>query len=64
MPGSLGIEAIVQAFKVAVHSITKSGNPVTLGRWILTLNGNTVVRCYRTIDEMHVDIHIQDQANK
>jgi 3-hydroxymyristoyl/3-hydroxydecanoyl-(acyl carrier protein) dehydratase len=30
MPGSLGIEAIVQALKVAVHSITGSDRPVTL----------------------------------
>jgi 3-hydroxymyristoyl/3-hydroxydecanoyl-(acyl carrier protein) dehydratase len=30
MPGSLGIEAVIQAFKAAIHRISKSGKPVSV----------------------------------
>jgi len=60
MPGSLGIEAIIQAFKAAVHSITKSGRPVTLApssgfKW--KYRGQVLQNHL----EMQVDLHIQNQ---
>ena len=63
MPGSLGIEAIVQAFKVAVHSLTKSSKPVTLAadhnfKWKYR---GQVLQNHR---EMQVEIHIQNQQIK
>jgi 3-hydroxymyristoyl/3-hydroxydecanoyl-(acyl carrier protein) dehydratase len=63
MPGSLGIEAVVQAFKVAVHSKTKSPNPVTLaaGSEFKWKYRGQVLQNHR---EMLVDVHIIDQQIK
>ena len=63
MPGSLGIEAIVQVFNVAVHSLTKSSKPVTLAedhnfKWKYR---GQVLQNHR---EMQVEIHIQNQQIK
>ena len=63
MPGSLGIETIVQAFKVAVHSLTKSSKPVTLAvdhdfKWKYR---GQILQNHR---EMQVEIYIQDQQLK
>ena len=63
MPGSLGIEAIVQAFKVAVHSLTKSSKLVTLAvdhnlKWKYR---GQILQNHR---EMQVEIHIQNQQIK
>jgi 3-hydroxymyristoyl/3-hydroxydecanoyl-(acyl carrier protein) dehydratase len=60
MPGSLGIEAIVQALKAIVHSSTKSTNPVTLSpgmgfKW--KYRGQVL----KNHQKMVVDLHIQDQ---
>ncbi|MDP2964563.1 MAG: hypothetical protein Q8N39_00840 [Pelolinea sp.] len=63
MPGSLGIEAIVQAFKAVVHSIAKSGKPVTLaaGTGFKWEYRGQVLQNHR---EMQVEVHIQDQQIK
>ena len=63
MPGSLGIEAIVQAFKVAVHSIAKSGKLVTLaaGTGFKWKYRGQVLQNHR---EMQVEVHIQNQQIK
>lgn len=63
MPGSLGIEAVVQAFKVAVHSLTKSSQPVSLatGQNIKWKYRGQVLQSHR---EMQVEIHIQNQQIK
>lgn len=63
MPGSLGIEATVQAFKAAVHSIAKSGKPVTLAtdtgfKWKYR---GQVLQNHR---EMQVEINILNQQIK
>jgi 3-hydroxymyristoyl/3-hydroxydecanoyl-(acyl carrier protein) dehydratase len=60
MPGSLGIEAVIQAFKVAVHSKTKSPNPVTLaaGSEFKWKYRGQVLQNHR---EMLVEVHIQGQ---
>lgn len=60
MPGSLGIEAIVQAFKSAVHSITRSKHPVTLaiGLGFKWKYRGQVLQNHRL---MFVDLHIKDQ---
>ena len=63
MPGSLGIEAIVQTFKVAVHSLTKSSKPVTLAadhnfKWKYR---GQILQSHR---EMQLDIHFLDQRVK
>jgi 3-hydroxymyristoyl/3-hydroxydecanoyl-(acyl carrier protein) dehydratase len=60
MPGSLGIEAIIQAYKAAVHSSTKSANPVTLAagmgfKW--KYRGQVL----QNHNQMLVDLHIQDK---
>jgi len=60
MPGSLGIEAIVQALKTAVHSITRSKHPVTLAAglgFIWKYRGQVLQNHHR----MFVDLHINDQ---
>lgn len=59
MPGSLGIEAIIQAFKAAVHSITKSDSPVSLaaGSGFKWKYRGQVLQNHR---EMLVDLHIQN----
>ena len=58
MPGSLGIEAVVQAFKIAVHSLTKASKPVTLaeGHNFKWKYRGQVLQNHR---EMQVEIHIQ-----
>jgi 3-hydroxymyristoyl/3-hydroxydecanoyl-(acyl carrier protein) dehydratase len=63
MPGSLGIEAVVQAFKAAVHSIAKSSKPVTLsaGSGFKWKYRGQVLQNHR---EMQVEIHIQNQQIK
>lgn len=63
MPGSLGIEAVVQTFKVLIHSITKSNKPVTLAedrnfKW--KYRGQVLQ--YNT--EMQVEVHIQNRLTK
>ena len=60
MPGSLGIETIVQALKAAVHSITGSGRPVTLaaGLGFKWKYRGQVLQNHR---RMIVDLHMSDQ---
>jgi len=60
MPGSLGIEAIVQAFKSVVHSITRSKHPVTLaaGLGFKWKYRGQVLQNHR---RMFVDLHLKDQ---
>jgi 3-hydroxymyristoyl/3-hydroxydecanoyl-(acyl carrier protein) dehydratase len=60
MPGSLGVEAIIQAFKFAVHLITKSTKPVTLAvgtEFTWKYRGQVLQNHKR----MQLDIHIQNQ---
>ena len=62
MPGSLGIEAVIQAFKAAVHSITKSEQPVTLAaglgfKW--KYRGQVLQKHHQMI----VDVNIQEQQS-
>jgi 3-hydroxymyristoyl/3-hydroxydecanoyl-(acyl carrier protein) dehydratase len=59
MPGSLGIEAIVQAFKAVVHSITKSKRPVTLAAG-LSFKWKYRGQVLQNHCQMIVDLHIQD----
>ena len=63
MPGSLGIEATVQAFKAAVHSIAKSDKPVTLatGTGFKWKYRGQVLQNHR---EMQVEINILNQQIK
>jgi 3-hydroxymyristoyl/3-hydroxydecanoyl-(acyl carrier protein) dehydratase len=60
MPGSLGVEAIIQAFKMAVHWMTKSTNPVSLaeGNLFTWKYRGQVLQSHR---KMQLDIHIQNQ---
>lgn len=60
MPGSLGIEAVVQAFKVAVHSITKSNKPVTLAEET-GLKWKYRGQVLQDHLEMQVEVHIQER---
>jgi 3-hydroxymyristoyl/3-hydroxydecanoyl-(acyl carrier protein) dehydratase len=63
MPGSLGIESIVQLFKAAVHSITKSGQSVTMAantRFKWKYRGQVL----QNHQEMLIDLHIQNQHIK
>ena len=63
MPGSLGIEAIIQAFKVAVLVKTKSAKPITLitdGGLKWKYRGQVL----KSHHEMQIEIHIQDQRIK
>lgn len=60
MPGSLGIEAILQTFKALIYSINKSTKPAAL------LEGNTFQWKYRgqvlpKHQKMWVEVHIQQQ---
>ncbi len=63
MPGSLGIESIVQLFKAAIHSITKSDQPVTMAaniRFKWKYRGQVL----QSNQEMLIDLHIQNQHIK
>lgn len=60
MPGSLGIEAIVQALKVAVHSITGTGRPVTLAAG-LGFKWKYRGQVLQNHQQMTVEVSIQDQ---
>ena len=60
MPGSLGIEAVVQALSAAVHSITRSDNPVTLAAG-LGFKWKYRGQVLKTHRQMIVDLHIKDQ---
>lgn len=63
MPGSLGVEAIVQALKTAVHSITRSQNPVTLAAG-LGFKWKYRGQVLQNHHQMIVDVNIQDQQSK
>jgi len=58
MPGSLGIEAIVQALKAVVHSTTKSANPVTLMpglgfKW--KYRGQVLKNHHKMVIDLHIE---------
>ena len=63
MPGSLGIEAVVQAFKAAVHSITRSKHPVTLAAG-LGFKWKYRGQVLQNHQQMIVDVHIQESADQ
>ena len=60
MPGSLGIEAVVQTLKAAVHSITRSERPVTLAAG-LGFKWKYRGQVLQNHQQMIVDVNIQDQ---
>jgi 3-hydroxymyristoyl/3-hydroxydecanoyl-(acyl carrier protein) dehydratase len=62
MPGSLGIEAIVQALKAAVHSITKSEHPVTLAAG-LGFKWKYRGQVLQNHHQMIMDLNIQEQQS-
>ncbi|HEX7557171.1 MAG TPA: hypothetical protein VF338_11140 [Leptolinea sp.] len=63
MPGSLGIEAIVQAFKSAIHMFSDSKKPVTLAPGVeleWKYRGQVLPNNHR----MLLEIHVEDQVKK
>lgn len=60
MPGSLGIEAVIQALKVAIHSMTSSDHPVTLATglgFIWKYRGQVL----QNHQQMIIDVNLKDQ---
>jgi 3-hydroxymyristoyl/3-hydroxydecanoyl-(acyl carrier protein) dehydratase len=60
MPGSLGVEEILQAFKAAIHAITRSNTPVTLALDV-DLKWKYRGQVLQNHKEMQVDVHFKNQ---